>query len=221
MTTRWPGQHLHRRGGGAAQQSVPRSRLGRRGSLDHSSPATNDPFSPQAGRGGRSASRDARQAQEHPGPRPTGVYSQQRLFGVQTLRIPAPGGCGRAGRGRVSENLGEGGGPGQARPQGLRPGFTLPAWALQDPSCPASNAGPPAPHPGLGGGGRSFTPCPFIRSRRPDSRPRRTAGNAHAPGPPRTHLPALTPGSPSTQLSHAAHTDGATGKPSRARTGST
>lgn len=147
MTTRWPGQHLHRRGGGAAQQSVPRSRLGRRGSLDHSSPATNDPFSPQAGRGGRSASRDARQAQEHPGPRPTGVYSQQRLFGVQTLRIPAPGGCGRAGRGRVSENLGEGGGPGQARPQGLRPGFTLPAWALQDPSCPASSAGPPGPQP--------------------------------------------------------------------------
>lgn len=150
-------------------------------------PTTNDPLLP-AGWEGQPARHPVtagrprqRRPQENPSPQPPGVYSQQRLFGVQTLAyLHREGGAGRARAGSLKSKT-SGGGPGQATGAAAEhPG----SWVhTRGRVCPASSAGPPAPQPGLGGGGRSFTPCPFIRSRRPDSRPRRTAGSAHAPGP--------------------------------------
>lgn len=170
--------------------------LGERGSPDHSSPTTNDPLLP-AGWEGRPAQQPVtagRQAQAEGGPRRTPAPSPQ-VFTVSrgclefkpSAYLHREGGAGRARAGSLKSKT-PGGGPGQARPQGLRqsilaPGVHPPGLGSPGPRMPSLKCRAPSLPPGVGGGGRSFTPRPFIRSRRPDARPRRTPRAPSRPPP--------------------------------------
>lgn len=179
-------------------------------------PTTNDPLLP-AGWEGQPARHPVtagrprqRRPQENPSPQPPGVYSQQRLFGVQTLAyLHREGGAGRARAGSLKSKTSGG------RPRPGHRGCGRASWLLgphSRPCMPSLKRRAPSP-PARAGRRRKVIHSVSIHQVQEARLPPEAHGRERAcPGPPR---------SPSTQPSQAAHADGTVGKPRRARTGST